>query len=228
MSNPTATAKPIQLAIGPMQHPSGFCQPGNSPESHARCRGAFRNGSNAKVRVLTCPCQDCKHDENLVCLDCGTPGSALEIHPETRVCLNHTECQAQRQAKIDHDPTIRLIRQSQATASERREAQGLPATTRRVRTPSPDRPTSGTCHCCGEATKGGLFVAGHDARLKGMLKKAAATDAWAWAEATARAVTKSEAWRPKGDSPEGAEILARLGATDTINHAVQRRLNPEG
>lgn len=35
------------------------------------------------------------------------------------------------------------------------------------------KPTSGRCEHCGDPTKGGRFVAGHDAKLKGLLKKQA-------------------------------------------------------
>lgn len=229
----TVTAKPkslptVQIPIAPAKHASGFCAPGAPETSHNHCRGAFRNGSSAKIKILTCPCP---HHEGqpLICLDCGTPGQPGEIHETTRVCLDRAECEAQRQAKVEADPMIRQIRQAQEHAAERREEAGIPTKPVRVRAATPERPTTGTCHCCGEATKGGLFVAGHDARLKGVLKKAAATgDAWAWAEATARANTKSEAWRPKGESPEGAALLAEHGDEGTIALAVQRRLNPEG
>jgi hypothetical protein len=42
---------------------------------------------------------------------------------------------------------------------------------KRTQNPGPPRPKSGKCECCGEATRGGRFLPGHDAKLASTLRE---------------------------------------------------------
>lgn len=70
-------------------------------------------------------------------------------------CLDKTACEARRQARLDANPTIQLIR----TLKEIRMSQT--ATEKPAR--EPKAPKTGNCLHCGEVTKGGKFLPGHDA-----------------------------------------------------------------
>jgi hypothetical protein len=41
---------------------------------------------------------------------------------------------------------------------------------KKPRKPSAPKPTTGSCECCGEPTKGGRFAPGHDAKLASILR----------------------------------------------------------
>lgn len=132
--------------VRPMEMPCGFCRSGK----HGLCPGAVLNGD--ETTALTCPCDGCEVRPR--CVNC----SAREgVNPATCSCDDLDACAAR-------------IETSRREARERlfggRERPDTPTGAPRSRTtPRRAAPTrTGQCLCCGEATKGGLFLPGHDSK----------------------------------------------------------------
>lgn len=159
------TGKPLPPKLGTI--PSGFCLSGN----HSRCRGGVWNGNG---QVLVCPCAECDHvNQPIRCLDCNRVDDGFDVQVNTLTwdCYDSTECAAYREHQASLNPTIIQIRRIRAEIARAKEQGtdtiGGPVVRKRtVRSEAEGgRPTSGKCLCCGDATKGGLFLPGHDARL---------------------------------------------------------------
>lgn len=125
----------------------GFCATG----AHNHCpSGVWSND-----KVYLCPC-GCDRSQQRKCLDCNTRDQDL-IDPTTWRCFDRDSCQTEIEARLANNPVIQQIRSIRESARERTVAE------RQTARASSGRPTSGSCLHCGEPTKGGKFLPGHDA-----------------------------------------------------------------
>lgn len=141
----------IDSAIG--KHRCGFC---NGDSDHSKCPGAVKNGKNAPVLVVICPCtEDGCGAQKLRCLDCNT--TVIDyIDGERWRCIDTAECELRQQQFLDNDPLVQSIRKVKETAM---------AETKQNTTPREKAaPKVGKCLVTGKATKGGKFAPGQDAK----------------------------------------------------------------
>ncbi|QXJ40722.1 hypothetical protein [Curtobacterium phage Parvaparticeps] len=144
-------------------YPCGFCvaSPGN--ERHDLCPSAVESNG----RALRCPC-GCQRSRQIRCFTCDRREDehlGQEVDHATWRCFDLDSCAAALEARLATNPTIALIRSIAREKNERSEKPTLPRT-------SPAARKSGACLHCGEATKGGLFLPGHDAAwLSQMVKE---------------------------------------------------------
>lgn len=141
----TVTQKTTKLS----NHPCGFC----SSDHHDKCPGGVLNGDG--VTVVVCDCT--AHPKVLRCLDCGLrtlmDGDG-PVNPETWTCFDIEACQHTRE-KHRREINERLF----GAAMDLQQARTAPKAPSAPKTP---RKAAGTCLHCGEPTKGGLFLPGHD------------------------------------------------------------------
>lgn len=158
---------------------SGFCRDARliAEDKLSSRHGADHHHGLCKGHRCAC---DCHAESNLPrCRTCN----GVATLTESGVCADTDDCHLRANLAAEANPShqARLARQEAARAAraerraeleQAREADpGYVPPPRRQR--SEPRPTSGRCHHCGLPTKGGRFVAGHDAKLKGDLKRAA-------------------------------------------------------
>ena len=137
---------------------------------HEGCKGQRVRRANTKdggvidIHEL-CDC-DCHHTLHPVrCLRCNTSGTAFYAG----YCTDTELCAQNLETALAQDVTMQKLRSSKEHGRNARAAAGdTPSTAK----PAPKQKT-GSCEHCGQPTKGGRFVAGHDAKLKGDLKRAA-------------------------------------------------------
>lgn len=128
----------------------GFCQSGN----HEHCPRGVRNGNGA---ILPCNCPQPYCGGQVVrCLECKNE-EENEVSPDSWRCYDAEACRAEVAARLDRNPTIQLIREV-----EKRVSENTGTTTATKAEKAPKAPTY--CLHCGEATRGGKFLPGHDAR----------------------------------------------------------------
>lgn len=129
-------------------HPCGF----HASSDGSKCPGATRNGDGS---VIICP----RYQGPTRCLDCG---STERVREDTWTCVDVEGCRDAIRARVESNPTIRQLREIQrALAADR----PTPTTTKTIGTaPRAARSTRGECLCCGEPTRGGRFLPGHDSR----------------------------------------------------------------
>lgn len=159
---------------------------------HRRCKGWVwsdrlvrdpKTGLVTHAGVLTvcdCSCHNHRRGSNghnpRRCVQCGST-EGLDL--DRGRCVDAHACAERLRDIIANDGLWqRLQVAKQRGAEARREANAARALARgddvvQRKPRGPGRPTSGRCEHCGEPTKGGRFVAGHDAKLKGDLKRAA-------------------------------------------------------
>lgn len=130
---------------------------------HDKCPGAVA----APDGVYLCSCE-C-HAGKRHCLTCGVESTELN---EFGHCIDDAGCADRLHHSLLEDPRWQAIQAAKEAAAAAR-AEEAPeraekARQRRESTKAPRR-----CAHCGEATKGGLFVMGHDMKLKGALLRAA-------------------------------------------------------
>jgi hypothetical protein len=190
----------------------GMVKSPTTPEEwHELCPvGIFQAG---KWRVTLCVHE--WHERNPKCRECRrhVEGDALDA---TSRCLDREDCIQANQVRLYDSPGHRAIEAIRERVEEVKASQP-----KRERTPTEARPTSGSCHHCGAPTKGGKFVAGHDAKLKGeLIREAEAGSAVAVAEQIARG------WLKAGRFPTlEKEAEAIVQATPT--HELIERRNAE-
>lgn len=167
---------------------SGFCSAANLIEKgilpsregdpgalRAKCPGVFitnravpvlnpkpgQPGTKLERGPLYC-CDPSHEGQDLnVCKTCGAIGEMLD--PTEFTCIETEECTARVRERLEGNPTYQLIQEIRSDIAERAEE-----------APTRDRERKhGRCEHCGEATSGGLFQPGHDAKLKGILIRAA-------------------------------------------------------
>lgn len=183
---------------------------------HVHCPGAMANGAGSRA-YCTCDC----HNDVPRCADCRQPDVDLTLEG---TCIDIDGCIAHQHTVQDANPSMVMINEirmdlivtrameaaekklakEQAHEAEvaRAKAEGrvapLPPSARRREAKPPAQPQQCQCGCAG-MTKGGRFVAGHDAKLKGRLVKAARQTP----PDSGRPATKAEAIKAM------AELIAR-------------------
>lgn len=150
MSNPR-----VQVRVSDRMPKCGFCTFPATGEPHAHCPIATLNGDG--VTVLRCACTCSAY--LIKCFTCGlreqeADDGTGEVNPETWRCFDEDACAARIEARLAANPVIQQIRAIQAASETRVRAERIATTS---------RPTSGKCLHCGEPTKGGMFLPGHDA-----------------------------------------------------------------
>lgn len=145
----------------------GFCRTG----AHMHCPRAIRNGANAKYKLITCDCEfdpDVCGSGKLRCTYCKSEAQE-DIDPGDWRCFDRNGCEARIQARLDSNPLYQQIieTRSRAMAKVANEKAEKAATAKKTATPK-----VGSCLHCGEATKGGKFLPGHDAAYVSTLVKA--------------------------------------------------------
>lgn len=120
--------------------PCGFCATG----SHHVCHNAYRNGDGS---IYLCPC-DCDQKQTLTCHWCKTQDGEIS---EAWLCVDVDACEARNKKRLAEHPTLQMIRTHQSAGRQEIQAKT-------------SRPGGGECLCCGEPTKGGRFLPGHDSK----------------------------------------------------------------
>jgi hypothetical protein len=146
-----------------------FCFEGH----HRSCPSAVRTPTG----LILCHCPDCPHPTR--CLECGhaTPD---ELDLDYWACQDKAECNDRVRTRKADSPMVRMLQQCRSDAAiARRQSRQVVADVRaqtwdedEVPTHIDPKPVSGLCGCCGQPTKGGRFLPGHDARLKSRLRDA--------------------------------------------------------
>lgn len=130
------------------KHVCGFCSTGGR---HDLCPGGVLNGNQVEVYVCPCPCGTPK----IRCLDCN---AREDVNPTTWTCNDVEACAQKRAARRA------AFEETLPRASKPQEGTDAPRKRTRSSETPPKAARTGSCLCCGEATKGGLFLPGHDAR----------------------------------------------------------------
>lgn len=160
-----------RATLGQARVKCGFCSFPSKDEPHAHCPIAVQNGNG--TQIIRCGCDCTAH--LVKCMRCGSRESLDNldrINPETWACVDPDECAATIERRLAADPTVQMIRRFQEQAGERVKVERL------TRPASSARPSSGACLHCGEPTKGGKFLPGHDATfLSSAIKSITAGDA---------------------------------------------------
>ena len=137
----------------------GWCITGD----HARCCVTIEL-SAVKGTVYNCPCvcnttgEYSPANRRTRCIECGRRD--VEIGPNHK-CANYYECQDFITAQRPKNPHWQAL---QAPKNGNR-ASGSPKPVREPKSPKEPKPAKNRqCRCCGEPTKGGLFLPGHDTR----------------------------------------------------------------
>lgn len=149
-------------------------------EWHRLCPIGTLHGGNLLL------CNHEWHEHNPRCWICK--GATDDLDPFRRNCVDVEACAERSHARLTDDPRFERYRQYHEVA---KIEQGLAP---KERKPTADRPTSGRCEHCGEPTKGGKFVVGHDAKLKGILLKDGLEGSH---EAVAELMARGPAWFKK-------------------------------
>lgn len=156
-------------------------------EWHAECLGATVGVSGRTTRC-SCECHPADLipiDYRAVCARCGDdsdrPKEAVE---NRRVCVDLAQCEADREARAATDPRWRGIVEEEKRVVARQAAEHQTEAAK----PAGTKRRGGWCEHCGQATAGGRFAPGHDAKLKSELTNAAidADDPEAYAELLVR------------------------------------------
>lgn len=171
---PTAPPRDLPPDIQRMWR-CNFCATGH----HGSCPGAVRNARRG--RLVRCYC--CERPP--YCLDCR---ATEDVDPAEWICRDLLGCQARVRARLEDSPLHRQLQECRTESAERSRRMRITAEAIRAgldpdeidefdrpqeKKPRVPRPAVGACECCGEATKGGRFLPGHDARLKSKLRKEA-------------------------------------------------------
>lgn len=180
----------------------GFCFV-QTETAHQMCRRSTRNGNGS---VVFCKCDHPFHAPH----QAGTPRCSEcynitegEVDKKTWLCVEADECNARVHERIKNDSTIQMIEAVRAKARESQAADGHARAARRASS-GEGRPTSGVCLCCGEATGGGKFRPGHDARLVSRVAQ----------EVADGKVTPTDA----------LEKFAELGVSDALQAKLKRKI----
>lgn len=192
----------------------GFCASGN----HASCPAMVRNGylikrdkegreTSRTPRLVLCRC--CGTGQPARCLDCNNTNPD-EVSSEYWNCLYPDICAGRIRLRQEHSHLYQILQACKTAAFVRRKSVRLSRDSIMVEIPydedarldelqeslrrrssrlSGQRPTSGQCACCGEPTKGGTFLPGHDAKYKSRLRREAAAG-----EVNAQAELEQRGW----------------------------------
>lgn len=119
------------------------------------------------------------------CITCKASSADVEISTESGAfagrCTDVDGCHERHQIRLANSPRYqallaageagRIAREEEKARKRAADPDGDLLTERRPR--GEPKPKTGRCEHCGEPTKGGKFVAGHDAKLKGLLVREA-------------------------------------------------------
>jgi hypothetical protein len=171
-----------------------YCAQGH----HGSCPGATRQRlPDGKERMWLCKCEAPGHP-GLHCLECKNE-FAPDVNPETWRCYDEHVCAGILQKRREHSELWQMIQAAKSRSALRRRAgrtsvesllggvdtdvdakieslhQQLDAIldakkAKRPKKRSMPRVRTGVCECCGEATRGGRFLPGHDARHASVLR----------------------------------------------------------
>lgn len=180
----TKTAASPAPTVTYRKHACGFCAAG----LHHLCKVATWNPGSGKIVIpaaggqpavysgeaLWCACPDPECEgKRPSCRECGyDPGFTLDLG-EGLVCLDRAECALRVSQRLENDPIHLLLLECRTTRIVDGEAVERP----RRATPAEQAAAKAAkaaarargCLCCGESTKGGLFLPGHDARFVAVL-----------------------------------------------------------
>lgn len=166
--------------------------------SHPGCPGVLRSGVKVGEKLVEGVgkrpdmrpglfyCSHPSHEGQTfnTCLDCGEQGELTEFLG----CVDVDGCEERQAERTRSHPLWPMLQETKRVAEQKRaEANAEKAEARRAeqarlgqgeggerpRKVKEADPLGGRCNHCGEPTKGGRFVAGHDAKLKGDLMRAA-------------------------------------------------------
>lgn len=155
-----------------------------NPCKEGKCAYCVIAARNPRLGAFPCRCTKCSHPAQ--CLDCRNTNPD-EISVDQYKCIDPDGCRGRISARLERSALWRMLQDCRAAgAAERaRVARGrmkimatLPpdeedsAAPRPKRKPGAARAKSGTCLCCGEPTRGGKFLPGHDAKLAAVLRTA--------------------------------------------------------
>jgi hypothetical protein len=180
---------------------------------HGGCKGHFHStvlvGRTANTsgtleeRFQVCECSCHSNGNPPRCLNCLATDT--ELTTDTGRCVDSEGCSERLAVYLNEHPTmakLRLANERARAEAGTPERQAEKAAKREQRAAAPK---VGRCEHCGEPTKGGRFVAGHDAKLKGELKRAAEA----------------------GDLDAGAELVLRNWPTHTLKVSDAQRAKIE-
>lgn len=192
---------------------SGVVHSSLAPDAwHQRCKGGHVD-TRGSVTLCECPC----HAGKPSCIRCGAGDSELD---DSRSCIDVEGCVERYRDQIANNPRTEKYRRIQETASAERAAaaseakRAIAAGERPPRRGSEPKP----CAHCGEMTKGGTFVMGHDAKLKGILMRAGEDG-----DVASIVELKMRGWFP--DNGRGADRYTKAD-TEAADRLVQA--NPTG
>lgn len=150
----------------------GFCAwpaldwegPGNP---HPHCPRAVRNGPNAQYKLITCECTEpgCG-DQILRCTYCKTEEEGA-IDPNDWSCFDREACTDRIQTRLVSNPLYQELIEIRSTAMAKVANENAEKAAKKAVA----APKVGKCLHCGEATKGGNFLPGHDAAYVSALVK---------------------------------------------------------
>lgn len=145
-------------------------------DGHNRCKGHTVSPAGD---YGPCACACHLNGNPPRCVNCGaTASDDIEIicapGPLAGRCTDVDGCGERLATKLANDPRYARWKETGRVAAERNAANRATRTLgdddNTVRRPrGPAHPRVGRCEHCGEPTKGGKFVVGHDAKLKGLL-----------------------------------------------------------
>lgn len=153
---------------GPATRTCGFCDTAKRVEAGTIQSTTTPKGWHDMCRGGRCAC-GCSEGK-AQCAECGG-----RIPPEEGTeCADTKECQARQRRQEEAARRSKEMAQMREQIRKERSKAALDENGQ----PKPPRPKAepklpGRCEHCGDTTKGGRFVAGHDAKLKGILIKEA-------------------------------------------------------
>lgn len=127
----------------------GYCLTGN----HQGCAVAVRCGEKKVDKMIwRCACA-CETAQSTKCVDCNRRGVEVTSYS---TCIDPEDCRSYLQTK-------RRENMRDLTGSAEYDPDN-PTQPRPTRLPRKATTSGGKCTCCGEPTRGGKFLPGHDAR----------------------------------------------------------------
>lgn len=210
----TATVVREEIRVRPkVQVPVWRCQYCASGH-HGSCPGAVRQEKAGRQLLWLCKCPSTGHP-GLHCLECKNDRPD-ELDPESWRCLDRWACEGRLETRRSNSRVYQQVLAAKRSAAVRRRAKRLLHQSievnldedaaidrlhglldqihrpdKKTRAPRQPRVKTRPCECCGEPTKGGRFLPGHDARLvSALVARIRSGDQSAYAEMEQRGWTK--------------------------------------
>jgi hypothetical protein len=145
-------------------------------------QGILRSGANAEILHAKCEGHGCgcgcESSSLPRCSECDRARTLGEL-TEAGECADVTDCGRAILERGARPAVVVPVRPPKASPAPQKEPVG---------------PKGGRCHCCGETTRGGRFLPGHDAKLKTALTAGAVAGD---AAATRELLARWPKWSPK-------------------------------